>query len=187
MTIRIKQSGSSLLEVLIALLVISIGMLGMAGLTAAASSYNKLGQIRSSAMLLVSDYADRARANLTGFDAEGYKNITAYAYSTTLATESGCTDASVTANACGPADMAALDQVQWLNILRRRLPGGDAYVTTSKVFDAASNTTQRTMDIWVMWAEIDQASGFSLAGSFACPAGATTDTAVKCMYFRIAL
>ena len=60
---KLKQKGSSLIEVLVAIFVMSIGLLGMAGLTAASSSYNKLGQIRSTAMLLVSDYTDRARAN----------------------------------------------------------------------------------------------------------------------------
>jgi type IV pilus assembly protein PilV len=180
-----RQSGSSLLEVLISLLVISIGMLGIAGITAAASSYNKLGQVRSTAMLLVSDYTDRARANITAFDTGAYANITAYAYSKTLATESGCTDASVAANSCDANTMAAFDQTQWLNLLRVRLPGGDAYITTSSTL--GGGTRQRAMDVWVMWSETDQNTGFAVAGAYKCPAAATTDAAVKCLYFRVAV
>jgi type IV pilus assembly protein PilV len=176
-----KQRGSSLLEVLIAMLVMSIGMLGMAGLTAASNSYNKLAQIRSSALMLVSDYADRARSNMTGFNAGNYAKTSAYENSQALISTSGCTDTS--ANKCTAGQMAALDQNQWRNLLRRRLPGGDAYVLTS----ATAATGQNNMDIWVMWTELDQATGFDVAGNNKCPTAATTDTTVKCMYFRIAL
>ncbi|MGA8514097.1 MAG: type IV pilus modification protein PilV [Burkholderiaceae bacterium] len=175
-----RQRGSSLLEVLVAILVMSVGMLGMAGLTAASSTYNKLSQIRSTALLLVSDYADRARANVPGFDSANYAKTTTYQYSKTPVTATGCTDATVP---CDAATMAALDQAQWINLLRLNLPGGDAYVqTTADLFN-----NQRTMDIWVMWSEVEQASGFAMLGNTSCPAAATTSAAVKCMYFRIAL
>ena len=180
-TMKLKQKGSSLIEVLIAIFVMSIGLLGMAGLTAASSSYNKLGQIRSTAMLLVSDYTDRARANLTAFDNDKYSKNSVYAYSTTLATESGCTNASTAA--CDADTFAALDKTQWLNLLRRKLPGGDAYVVTS--YTAASS--QRFMDIWVMWAEAEQAAGFAIATGNTCPASASAPSNVKCMYFRVAI
>ena len=178
---KLKQKGSSLIEVLVAIFVMSIGLLGMAGLTAASSSYNKLGQIRSTAMLLVSDYTDRARANLTGFDNAKYSKSVAYAYSTTLATESGCTNASTAT--CDSDTLAALDQTQWLNLLRRRLPGGDAYVVSSYT----SANSERFMDIWVMWAEVGQAGGFAIATGNTCPASALAPGNVKCMYFRVAI
>lgn len=178
-----KQRGSSLLEVLIAMLVMAIGMLGMAGLTAASNSYNKLAQIRSTSLMLVSDYADRARANITGFTAGNYKKESTYEYSKTQLSTSGCTDASTTAGRCTASEMATLDLTQWRNLLRRSLPGGDAYVLTS----ANATTGQNNMDIWVMWTELGQASGFDLSGNTQCPTAATSDTAVKCMYFRIAL
>ncbi len=172
-----------MLEVLISILIMSIGMLGMAGLTAASNSYNKLAQIRSTALMLVSDYADRARANMSGFSAGNYAKTTTYVNSRTLISTSGCTDASATATSCSAGDMATLDQAQWRNLLRLRLPGGDAYVTTS----ANAATGQNNMDIWIMWTELDQATGFAVTGNNKCPSAASTDTAVKCMYFRIAL
>jgi type IV pilus assembly protein PilV len=177
----LKQRGASLLEVLISMLIMSIGMLGMAGLTAASNAYNKLAQIRSTSLMLVSDYADRARANMTGFSAGNYAKTTAYENSRTLISTSGCTDTA--ANSCTAANMATLDQNQWRNLLRLRLPGGDAYVTTS----ATPATGQNNMDIWVMWTELDQTTGFAVEGNNRCPTAATTDASVKCMYFRIAL
>jgi type IV pilus assembly protein PilV len=176
-----KQKGTSLLEVLIAILVMSVGMLGMAGLTAASSSYNKLAQIRSTSLLLVSDYADRARANLTGFDVGNYDKTNSYVNSKTMLTVTGCTDTA--ANACTSSAMATLDKNQWTNLLRLSLPGGDAYVLK----DINATTGQRSMDIWVMWTELAQASGFAVTGNNQCPTAATTDANVKCMYFRIAL
>jgi type IV pilus assembly protein PilV len=178
-----KQRGSSLLEVLVAILVMSVGMLGMAGLTVASNSYNKLAQIRGTSLMLISDYADRVRANMTGFNAGNYAKTSTYQNSKTLISATGCTDASVTANTCNPGQMAALDLAQWRNLLRRSLPGGDAYVLTS----ANATTGQSNMDIWIMWTELGQASGFDLSGNTRCPTAATTDTAVKCMYFRVAL
>lgn len=178
-----KQRGSSLLEVLISILVMAVGMLGMAGLTAASNSYNKLAQIRSTSLMLVSDYADRARANMPGFNAGSYAKTSAYENSREIIATSGCTDASNPGTSCTPVIMAALDQAQWRNLLRRRLPGGDAYVITG----ANPTTGQSNMDIWVMWTELDQASGFEVAGNTKCPTAATTDPAVKCMYFRIAI
>lgn len=178
-----KQAGSSLLEVLIAILVMSIGMLGMAGLTAASSSYNKLAQIRSTSLMLVADYADRARANMTGFLADAYNKTTPYENTRAQITTTGCTDVSVTANTCTSIQMAALDLAQWRNLLRLRLPGGDAYATR----DTNNTSGQHNMDIWIMWTELEQAVGFGVAGNTKCPAAATTDPAVRCMYFRIAL
>ncbi len=175
------QNGTSLIEVLIAIIVMSIGLLGMAGLTASSSSYNKLGQIRSTAMLLVSDYTDRARANLTAFDNGLYAKTSAYAFSTTLAAQSGCTNAS--SAACNPSGMASLDQTQWSNLLLRKLPGGNAYVTTS----FSSTTNERFMDIWVMWAEVGQEAGFAIASGNTCPTAASAPSSVKCMYFRVAI
>ncbi len=182
---RAQQRGSSLLEVLIAILVMAVGMLGMAGLTAASSSYNKLAQIRSTSLLLVSDYADRARANMSGFNASGYAKTTSYVNSRALISTTGCTDASVPANTCDSTAMAALDLAQWRNLLRLRLPGGDAYVLTG----VNATTGQSNMDIWIMWTELEQASGFDVAGNTRCPAAAnpTSDPTIKCMYFRIAL
>lgn len=174
-----RQAGTSLLEVLISMLLLSVGLLGMAGLTTASSGYNKQSQLRATAGLLVSDYAERARANVPGFDAGNYAKATAYAGSSTPVTEVGCTNA--VSAACTSIVMAQLDQTNWLNIVRARLPGGDAYVTTN-----TGAGSQRTMDIWIMWRETDQDVGLALSPS-ACPAGASAPSSVKCLYFRVGL
>ena len=58
-----SQQGSSLLEVLIATVVLSIGLLGLAGLQTAALKVNQTASARSQAAFLTNDIFDRMRAN----------------------------------------------------------------------------------------------------------------------------
>ncbi|HUF71504.1 MAG TPA: type IV pilus modification protein PilV [Gammaproteobacteria bacterium] len=60
---RSKARGFSLLEVLVALLVLSIGLLGLASLQATTSRFNYGAYLRSQATTLAYDMADRMRAN----------------------------------------------------------------------------------------------------------------------------
>jgi len=57
------ESGFSLLEVLIALLVLSIGLLGLAGLQANAVAFNHSAYMRTQATNLAYDISDRMRTN----------------------------------------------------------------------------------------------------------------------------
>ncbi|MDO9434342.1 type IV pilus modification protein PilV [Hydrogenophaga sp.] len=66
------QRGTSMVEILVALLVISLGLLGIAGLSAATFGYNKAAQLRLTGMSLANDYADRARLNVYGYDLGKY-------------------------------------------------------------------------------------------------------------------
>ncbi len=173
------QAGSSLIEVLISILLLSTGLLAMAGLSASSASYNKLSQIRGTAAVLVNDYGERARVNLSGFDSGGYSKATTYSYSKTKTAEAGCTNAATAP--CTPAALATFDQTQWFNHLKLRLPGGDAYIVST----STASTRERTMDIWIMWTEQSQDTG--LATSQTCPTGAAAPAEVSCMYFRVTL
>ena len=175
-----RQCGTSLLEVLISMVLLTVGLLAMAGLSASSARYNKLSQIRGTAAMLVNDYAERARTNRAGFDAGGYANNSTYVFTKTLNTLSGCSDA--VSSPCTAASLAAYDQNEWQNLLRRRLPGGDAYIITS----LTALTQQRDMDIWIMWTEKQLDTGLNLSQSN-CPSGASAGSDVKCMYFKVSL
>ncbi len=60
---RQTQRGVTLIEVLVALLVLSIGLLGLAGLQTVALQHNQAAYMRSQATNLAHDVADRMRAN----------------------------------------------------------------------------------------------------------------------------
>lgn len=83
--VSVQERGFSLLEVMIALLVLSIGLLGIAGLQVFSLKYNHQSYERTQATLLINEIVDRMRANRDAVSAGLYDNVpigTAYsAYS----------------------------------------------------------------------------------------------------------
>lgn len=60
-----RERGFSLLEVMIALLVLSIGLLGLAGLQTFSLKYNHQSYERTQATMMINEMIDRMRANPT--------------------------------------------------------------------------------------------------------------------------
>jgi type IV pilus assembly protein PilV len=67
-----KQNGSSLLEVLITLLIISFGLLGIAGILINSLKNNQSAYSRTQASILANDIIDRMRANKTAAETSPY-------------------------------------------------------------------------------------------------------------------
>lgn len=184
---RRSQNGSSMLEVLVAIMIMSFGMLGLAGMTASSLQYAKMAQFQTVGTQLASAYGDNIRANVNGFNNGNYDMTTAYTGATTGVTVPVC---ALPAK-CTPAELAAIDRADWINQLRRRLPGGGAYVTR----DTANNAL--AADVWVMWADPSLGMGagdlsVATTGGNQCPAAAVAAVpasvaAPRCMYFRISL
>ncbi|MFC3853855.1 type IV pilus modification protein PilV [Salinispirillum marinum] len=105
-----RASGVSLIEVLVAILVLSIGLLGVAALMGNALQFNQGAQARTQAVLLASDIVERARVNRT--------DRAAYA----LDDEGDCAAAIV------GASVAARDVAEWLRQVGCALPGGEAQI-----------------------------------------------------------
>ena len=114
-----RPNGFSLLEVLIALVVIAIGVLGAASLITASVQNQQIAEYRSQAMFAAQSLADSIRAN---WDAAG--GPPTHWDSPTVAPHAGCRDGS----GCNAADMAA-DSL-WLidNVTGGQLPEGAVYV-----------------------------------------------------------
>jgi type IV pilus assembly protein PilV len=66
------QRGVTLLEVLIALLVLSIGLLGLAALQTRAVRFSQMADMHNRAVLLVRDISERMRGNPAGVQAGEY-------------------------------------------------------------------------------------------------------------------
>jgi type IV pilus assembly protein PilV len=177
-----QQRGTTLLEVLITIFVLSLGLLGIAGLTAASLQNAKLSQFQTIALQLANDYADRMRGNVQGVTANNYEITSAYDGTTASEAAPECGDPSH----CTAAELADLDRAEWVNSLRQRLPGGGAYVTRSGL----------AVDIWVIWQEpglqYDDTSNLSVAGTGGsqCPpdalGGYSGDVPV-CIYYRFSI
>lgn len=173
------QTGSSLLEVLIAVLIMSFGLLALGSLTAASVQYGKSAQFQTIGVQLIGDLTDRMRGNIEGFAASSYNKTTVYVSSNAALTAPGT---NCTSTACTSAQLAAWDLHEWRTDLRRRLPGGDAYVLRDTVNPLA-------VDVWIMWSEATLAEGLSVASNADCPAAAITGVspAPRCAYFRVSI
>jgi type IV pilus assembly protein PilV len=108
-----RQSGFTLVEILIALLVLSIGLLGLAGLQTAGLRANHSANLRTQATLLAYDMTDRMRANREGYEDGDYNDPTATQHS-------GCG----TVTGCTPAQMAEQDRYEWDERVAEALPQG---------------------------------------------------------------
>jgi len=126
--------GFTLLEVMIALVIFSIGLLGLAGLQARGLQSNTVAQYRSAAVILAYDMADRLRANPAGVANGDYNNRTTVASVPTA----NCVTAP-----CTPAQQADYDYYEWTSLAANQLPSGFGQVT--------GNGNQFT--ITVMWDE----------------------------------
>lgn len=135
--ISLKQSGSSMIEILIAMVIIVIGLLGVASMQGNALKYQKTSEQRSQAMQASFDLGERMRANATASKLNLYNYATPY--SSTVA--SPPTVPTCTAP-CTPAQIAAIDQAKWLISLSERLAGGAGYVATNPLGG---------YDVTVMW------------------------------------
>jgi type IV pilus assembly protein PilV len=126
--------GFSLVEALVALVVMSIGMLGIAALYVESLRSGTSALLRTQAVALASDMADRIRANPTAGAAYA-KTVDA-----TGAVTAACT-ADGTTNVCTVAQMAATDIALWTQALDDRhddpsrgrlgLPSGRGIITVA--------------------------------------------------------
>ena len=95
-----KSKGFSLVEVLIALIIMSVGMLGIAGLYVQSMQAGRTSMLRHHAITLAGDIADRIRANPTA----------GAAYTATPGQDNNCV---AMGTACNVGDMADHDIFLW--------------------------------------------------------------------------
>jgi type IV pilus assembly protein PilV len=129
----------TLLEVLVALVVLSIGLIGLAGLQSSSLRLNNSAYMRSQATALAYDMADRVRSNI---DAGA-------AYSNPTATEnSNCKQAT----GCSASEMAQHDMFSWLEQIADVLPSGVGTICIDSNQDPdACNGTGDAYVIRVTW------------------------------------
>lgn len=133
-----RLRGFTLLESLVAMVVLSVGMLGVGALYIESLQAGRDAVIRSKAVNLAADMADRIRSNRQGRAAYGGASA-----------NNNCADTAATATViCTPAQMAAHDLFLWNQILNDSSIGiPDANGTV--VFDGT--TAPATYTITVSW------------------------------------
>ena len=112
-----RQTGVSLVESMIALLVISVGLLGIAALQITAMKQNTSALNHSQAVWIGYNIADRIRANFVQFDSyAGIDTNSAYTQ-----------DCSI--SACTAPQIVVSDAVDWSTIVQN-LPAGRGIITS---------------------------------------------------------
>ncbi len=137
-----RVQGFTLVEVLIALIILSVGMLGIAGLYVHSMQAGRTSLFRHNAVTLAGDIADRIRANP--------RAVGAYALA---GANNNCVDGGIN---CTPAQMAANDIFLWDLQATDTLPTG----TVAVVFDNAP--LPPTYQITVSWNEPGQVMTYSI-------------------------
>ncbi|MEX2475652.1 type IV pilus modification protein PilV [Marinobacter sp.] len=139
-----SQCGFTLIEILVTVVILAIGLLGLAGLTLEGMRNNQGAYLRTQASILAYDMADRMRANKER--ASDYAGFSTDGAATTL--PACATDSA----GCSPAGQATVDMVEWTRQIQgvgsgtALLPGG---VGTMQ-FDAGTST----FTVTVTWDEV---------------------------------
>jgi type IV pilus assembly protein PilV len=117
------HSGFTMIEVLVTVIVLAIGLLGLAGLQLGGLRYSYSAYQRSQATIMANDIIDRMRANPTVAGTGSY-NISIG----TMPAAKSCTG---TAADCSAADMASADLYEWKQSLVAILPLGDGSIVNN--------------------------------------------------------
>ncbi len=136
-----SQRGVSLIEALVALLVLALGIMGMAGIQTRTLVESRTTNSRALAVQLTDDLLDRMQANSAIRINPPATSPYLAAWGAQAAAPVDCYTA-----VCTGAQLAAFDLVQWKASLARVLPSGDA-----RVFQ--SNTDNAQFGVLIGWTE----------------------------------
>lgn len=114
--VSMQQKGFSLVEILISVVILSVGLLGVAALQTKSVGFNHSGELRSIAAMQAYNMLDRIRANKAGRNEGLYSNISG------LSSDPGCSE-------CSSSQIAQLDQFQWNSMNAQLLPSGQGTVS----------------------------------------------------------
>lgn len=176
--------GFTLIEVLVAMLIMSFGLLGVASLVVTSLRYHQTAGQRAVATQLAVDMADRMRANTWSVIGANGARLTTYMTSTVNFTAS-----RPTCTSCSSADIAAQDFFDWSDAVKSTLPGGQGLVRWSPVGNA------NQIQVVLAWNEAGKQDKSwdasvleaSLISTNQCPAngtgGLTINSSTRCFVF----
>jgi len=135
------QQGITLLESLVAIVVLALAVLGTLGVQLRSLAETQTGVRRAQAVRLIEDLAERIKSN-----PDGFAQLAAFAGDFSA---SGAPGTSCHTSNCTPGELAKWDVRQWRAAVSETLPMGKAAIFTAS--DGASPGTQRQLRILVAW------------------------------------
>ena len=111
----VRQKGTTLIEILVAVVLFAVSLAGMAALAISAVRSTADGQFVSQATILADELADTMRGNLAGYETSQFIAIPG-------APEQACEPG----DECSPQDQTRYDTHKWLAHVGEALPAGTA-------------------------------------------------------------
>lgn len=168
-----KIRGFTILEVLIAIVLLSLGFLSMVALQGSAMKYSQTAYFRGIASQIGNGLAASIRANPKGVS--DYKNTASYNPAPVIPSL-GCT----ASDTCTPTEVANSDIAWARRSANMQLPGGDVWIDNGKDSDGVT-----FVDIVLVWQDPQTKDGINLP----CPATVNVSAAEnpQCLPMRVRL
>jgi len=148
-----KQTGFSLIEVMVATVIISVGLVGLATTMTNSMRFDNQAFLGSQAIFLANNMAEKLHSNRHAAADGDYDDIDP------LSAPTGCTNSK----GCKPRDLAKYDVFEWKNQLAELLPEGKGRVCVDGDFQDGDdcdgdleNGDRRVYLVSVSWAGSDQ-------------------------------
>ena len=180
----VRQTGATLIEALVAILILSFGLMGMAGLQANALAFQKSSWLTHRVADLSNDIGERIRSNPTADSRGAYRYIQAYSASpVAIPASNGCRQSA--AGTCTPIQVANDDLGEWVLKAQAALPSGavmldgdanDGYIVTAMYSDKGlTDATGAPISSPVCSAGLT-----GTAARNCCPAAASAPPGIRC-------
>ena len=164
----LRERGISLIESLVALLVLALGILGLAGLQTRTLVESRTTNARAVAISMVEDLSERMQFNVDARLINPNPYLVAWNVQPAAPDDPDCFDDEP----CTAAQLAQLDVAQWKANLAALLPGGDA-----TVFALPADNTQ--LGVLIGWREneSDKADDLADGANYRAPLNINTGVA----------
>lgn len=178
-----RTRGFSLIEVLISLVIISIGVLGMVAMQSRTIKFTQDAELQNNAAMLADELVEMMRSNLTGALAAD-KFSTGSNYYKALGTAFGSTGSSACPGrdrSAGGSTVASTDLGCWVRDVQANLPVTTSLLTSSFAVCPSSSTvtsastspcgaaaSSSTVVIQIAWKDPSGACGASAGGTPIC-------------------
>lgn len=187
---RGHQSGVTLIEVLVSMLIMALGMVSLAALQTYTLRYQLGSAQRAQLSGLLSDYAERVRSNLVQASA-GPSYLVSSKWGDQIKEAPPAASKNCAEVVCLSVDLADFDMAQWRSAVRQQLPQGSVFVTGS----AATGLL-----VTFMWSDKDFVDGVAasarssgtcantetgLSAQTCCPESVSAPDGVRCANFTV--
>nr|WP_278878608.1 type IV pilus modification protein PilV [Variovorax paradoxus] len=162
------QAGFSMIEALVAILVLSFGLLALAGFQLRVLSDSVGASNQNIAALLAGDMADRIRANPVAGAVSASPYVAGWSAANATAPTPACAGAKAR---CTAAQLAAHDLWTWKQRVASALPGGVADVQSKKAVGGL-------LFVHIAWDEPAAVNPIAPDSAWGCPRGKACQEAI---------